>query len=402
MSPYPLAIVRGEGCHLWDADGNRYVDLMQGDWLLPLGHCNPGVSGAICSQVARGTTFVAPEPELGPRLAGLLQRRLPSIERIRFTTSGTEATMYALRLARAATRRPNVAKMRGGYHGTHDSSLLSNYRWTDPDYIPAGLAPGTIESTVLLPFNNLAATRELIETHCDDLAGVIVEPVLGGSGMIPASPKYLTLLRELTTRHGIVLIFDETVTFTYGPHGAQGHYGIDPDLTALGKAIGGGLPLGAFGGKARFMDLVDQDLYPEGPPVRHASTFGGMPVCLAAGAAAVEQLTDDVHTRLHELGARIRGGINELGRRRALPLRATGAAHYFCLHWTPREIRDFDDAVTSDRSVISKLVVALSNEGYLLFHSNGVGVISVPMNESHIDGFVAALDRSLVELGLAA
>jgi glutamate-1-semialdehyde 2,1-aminomutase len=310
--------------------------------------------------------------------------------------------MHALRIARVATGRQKIAKMRGGYHGTYDPSLISNYRWKDPDHVPPGLADGTVENTILLHYNDIAATTALVERHAADLAALIVEPVIGGSGMIPADRDFLVTLRELTRRHGIVLIFDEMVTFTYGPHGAQGHYGVTPDLTTLGKAIGGGLPLAAFGGSAALMDLCDGAVHGGVPPVRHAATFGGIPISLAAGIACVEQLTPAVHAKLHRLGARVRAGIDDLGRRYEIPLRSTGAAHYFCLQWTPTPVVDFDTALSSDREIVGDIVLALNNEGFMLFYSNGVGLMSEPMDDTHADGFLAALERSIRALGLVS
>ncbi len=400
MRPYPLYIERGEGAHVWDADGHQLVDLMSGDWLLPLGHANPAVVAATTAQITNGTTYCSPHVTLGLRLAEVLQQRLPSIERIRFTTSGTEATQSALRLARGFTGRGKVAKMRGGYHGTHDVSLIANGRFlNNPDYVAPGIIPGTRDSVVLLPFNQPDDAEAIIEEHAADLAAVIVEPILGGSGMVPGTPEFLQRLRDVTARHGVVLIFDEVVTFATGPHGVQGTYGIRPDLTTLGKAIGGGLPLGAFGGRADIMALVDPVIDPT-TAYRHASTLGGTPAPLAAGLAQVEQLTPETHEHMNALGERFRAGVRDIAERVDVPLQATGAAHMFGLHWTRTPVVDFDTTQTSDRAVISGLMLHLINEGFLVFLA-GTGTLNAAMSEQDVDSALSTIESSIRESGLA-
>ncbi|WP_238586174.1 aspartate aminotransferase family protein [Rhodococcus rhodochrous] len=394
-----MYIENGAGAYVWDADGHKLLDLMCGDWLLPLGHCHPSVVEATKTQVENGTTFCSPHTTLGIELADALQRRLPSVERIRFTTSGTEATMTALRLARAFTGRGTIAKMRGGYHGTHDVSLIANGRFQNPDLVPPGLVPGTENSVVLLPYNHVDETLRIIEERSGDLAAVIVEPILGGTGMIPATREYLQALREVTTKHDIVLIFDEVVTFPVGLHGVQGMFGITPDLTTLGKAIGGGLPLGAFGGRADIMDLTDPVLDPS-TQMRHATTLGGTPVCLAAGLAQVQALTPEVHDHMDALAERLRSGVRDLATRMDVPLQVTGVAHVFGLHWSEIPVVDFESALASDRVTMSKISMGLLNEGFLMFKS-AAGTVSAPMTAGDIDSFLGALEKVLTESGLA-
>ncbi len=398
MSPYPVYVERGEGAFVWDADGNRMLDLMCGDWLLPLGHCDPAVTTAVAAQLAKGTTFCSPDPSLGYELARLLQQRMPSLERIRFTASGTEATQTALRLARAFTGRPKVAKMRGGYHGTHDVSLIANGRYQDPDAVPPGLIPGTADGVVLLPFNDADAAEALIEAHGSDLAAVIVEPMLGGTGMVPATREFLQRLRAVTERCGVVLIFDEVVTFPISPVGAQHLFEVRPDLTTFGKAIGGGLPLGAFGGSADIMELVDPVVDPT-TQMRHASTLGGSPICLAAGVAQVGQLTPDVHQKLDHLGESLREGVRDVARRLDVPLQVTGMGHTFGLHWTPTPVTDFETSLTADRQIMGQIMLDLLNAGFLVFKS-GVGTVSSPMTDDDVWSFVAAIEHTIRAAGL--
>lgn len=399
MSPYPVYFERAEGAYVWDADGHKMLDVMAGDWLLPLGHCHPDVMRATTDQLGKGTTYCSPHVSLGIEMAEALNARLPSMERIRFTASGTEATMTALRLARVFTGRGKVAKMRGGYHGTHDLSLIANGRFADPDLTPPGLVPGSREALVILPFNDPAGAEAIIESTRDDLAAVIVEPVIGGSGMIPATQEFLTRLRAVTERHGILLIMDEVVTFPIGTGGAQGLYGIHPDLTTLGKAIGGGLPLGAYGGRADIMDLVDPVLDAM-TQMRHATTLGGIPVTLAAGLAQVRALTPELHDHLNTLGERLRSGVRDIGSRRDVPLQVTGLSHVFGIHWTPTPVVDFETALTSDKRITSLLTMSMYNLGILMFKS-ALGTVTSPMTDDDVDMFVGALDQSIVDSGLS-
>lgn len=399
VSPYPVYFERAEGAYVWDADGNKYLDVMSGDWLLPLGHCHPAVLGATIDQLRKGTTYCSPHVSLGIEMAEALNARIPSLERIRFTASGTEATMTALRLARVFTGRGKIAKMRGGYHGTHDLSLIANGRFANPDLTPQGLVPGAREAVVILPYNDPDAAEKIIEAEAADLAAVIVEPVIGGSGMVPATPEFLMRLREVTERHGVLLIMDEVVTFPISWGGAQGLVGVRPDLTTLGKAIGGGLPLGAYGGRADIMDLVDPVIDPM-TQMRHASTLGGIPATLAAGLAQVRALTPEVHDRLNALGERLRSGVRDVGARRRVPLQVTGLAHVFGLHWTTTPVVDFDSAMTSDKRITSLLTTSLYNQGILMFKS-ALGTVTAPMTNDDVDMFVTALDQSIAAGGLA-
>lgn len=397
--PHQIYISRADGCHVWDADGRRLVDLVYGDWLYPLGHNHPAVTAAIAAQLGRGPTFCMPDPELGYEAASRLLGRFPWLDAVRFTTSGTEATLMATRLARAHTGRPKIAKIAGGYHGIHDLSMIVNGRYPDVYFVPKGLAPGTAESVVLLPYNDIDGAAKIIESQPEDIAGVIVEPILGGSGMVPAERSYLEFLRALTRRHGIVLIMDEVVTFPYGPAGVEGAMGIEPDITTFGKAIGGGTPLGALAGTRAIMDQMDSRLHDAQPPVRHASTVGGSPLCLAAAVAVLDHLTPGVYQRLHALGNRLRAGVVRLAADHGIPLQCTGAAHFFALHWTSVPVTDFPTAMTSDREVMSWLLLALCNEGYLMMSAQA-GTLCAAMTPADVDAFLAAIERALLGCGL--
>lgn len=395
----PIHLERGAGAYVWDADGNRCLDFVAGDWTMILGHGNAEVDCAIVDRLSRGTTLCAPDPDLGFELATLLHERYPSMERMRFTTSGTEAVLFAMRVARAATGRPKIAKMRGAYHGTYDTALVANGKFADPAYVVPGLMPGTVQATVLLEYNDIPQSLATIEQHRDELAAVIVEPVHATTGMVPADAAYLQALREVTARFGIILIFDEVCCLGVSAHGAQGTYGVTPDLTTLGKAVGGGLPLGVFGGSAAVMRQVDPwlnrlpgETSQNTAPVRHASTLAGTALNLTVALATVRQLTPELHAHLDDLGSRLRSGINAVGARHGLPLRATGAGNLFGLHWTPHPVVDIRTAQTSRRRVVHELNVFLYNAGYLVM-PNGNGIVTAAMTVADIDGFLDDLDR---------
>jgi glutamate-1-semialdehyde 2,1-aminomutase len=399
-TPYPVYMDHGDGCWIWDADGNRYFDLVAGDWALPLGHRNPVVSSSIAAQLAKGTTWGGPDAELTFQVATLIQQRIPSMQRMRFTTSATEAVMQCMRLARTHTGRPKIAKMRGAFHGLYDIPLVGNGRYPDAGYAPPGLPDGTVQSTVLLEYNDSKNSVQAIDAEADKLAAVIVEPINATNGMIPATREFLQTLREATQRRGIVLIFDETVTFPVSDHGGQGLYGVTPDLTTLGKVVGGGLPLGVFGGREEIMNLVDPAIHaPNRPPVDHVSTFAGMPICLAASVATMQELTSDAHQHLQDLGEYLRQGVSALAAELQVPLQATGTGLLFGLHWTPNRVVDIQTARTSNRDALYALNRHMYNAGYYMF-PKGIGIVSTPMQTADLDQFFAALEGAIVESGL--
>ncbi|MBM3947481.1 MAG: aminotransferase class III-fold pyridoxal phosphate-dependent enzyme, partial [SAR202 cluster bacterium] len=265
-APYPLTIARGDGCRVWDVDGTARLDFFSNFTTLVLGHNHPAVTTALQEQLANGTSFFG-GTEHQAKLAQLLCDRVPSLEQVRFTNSGTEATLNAVRAAKAFTGRAKIAKCEGGYHGTHEALAVSTTpqlaqvgRADRPANVPAdqGLPQSVVDNVVVLPFNDVAAARRLLMEHHGELAAVIVEPVLGNGGMIPATGEFLAMLRQVTSEHGILLVFDEVVTFQVARGGAQEHYGVTPDMTTLGKIIGGGMPVGAFGGRRDVMALYDQ------------------------------------------------------------------------------------------------------------------------------------------------
>src|SRR5438128_8477355 len=308
----PLFVARGKGSAIWDVDGNRYIDYLASWGPLIAGHAHPGVVAAIQDAATRGTSFGAPtEAELD--LADLVKKAFPSIDLVRFVSSGTEATMSALRLARASTGRDMIVKFDGGYHGHADGLLVQagsgplTFGQPDSPGVPADYA----RKTLSVPYNDLPAVRDAFQAHPGQIAAVIVEPVAGNMGVVPPAPGFLEHLRSLTREHGTLLIFDEVITgFRIALGGAQERFRVTPDLTCLGKIVGGGLPVGAYGGRR---DLMEQ-ISPLGP-VYQAGTLSGNPLAMAAGAATVRLLTEPgVYAHLDTLSARLADGLVDAAR----------------------------------------------------------------------------------------
>src|SRR5256885_4448807 len=306
----PPVLVRGEGAVVWDEAGRRYIDYVGAFGPLLLGHANRGVVEAIHSAAEAGGSFGVTGPG-EVRLAQPIRRRMPSIERIRFVNSGTEAAMSALRVARAATGRDLIVKFDGGYHGHADSLLVEAGSGVATLSIPgsAGVARAVAAQTVVAAYNDLDSVEALLESHPGHVAAVIVEPVAANMGVVAPATGFLKGLRELTERAGALLIFDEVITgFRVAPGGAQALYGVRPDLTVLGKIIGGGLPVGAYGGRADLMDLVA----PSGP-VYQPGTLSGHPVVMAAGEATLAQLTPDIYAKIESQAARLESRVRDAG-----------------------------------------------------------------------------------------
>lgn len=339
----PPFIARAERNHLVDVDGNRYVDLVSSWGAIILGHAHPSVIDAVTGALAKGSSFGAPT-EAEVRLAQAIRDRVPSMERVRLVSSGTEATMHAIRLARGATGRELVVKMDGCYHGAHDSMLVAAGSGIATLGIPGspGVPLGTAAATLVVPFNDLDALEARFREHPDGIAAVIVEPVAGNMGLVAPAPGYLEGLRTLCDRHGAVLVFDEVMTgCRLAPGGAQERYGVRPDLTTLGKVVGGGMPLAAFGGRA---DLMEQ-LAPIGP-IYQAGTLSGNPVAVAAGRAALEALDPAAYDALEAAGAAIEAAVAPVAHRRGACVARVGSM--FTVFFRPDPPRSFAEAKTCD------------------------------------------------------
>ena len=400
FDPYPFYIERGQGAHIWDADGVDRLDFNGNYTSLILGHAPPEAIKAVQDVAAAGLSFPGPtEHEI--RLAEALVRRIPSMETLRFTNSGTEATMNAVRAARAFTGRAKIAKFEGAYHGTHDWVLVS----VSPDVktaggrtrpkavaSSAGVPPAVLKHTVVLPWNDGDACEAILEREGPNVAALLVDPLLGIGGVLPPGEGFLERLRALTERHGIVLVFDEVISFRVGPGGAQGRFGVRPDLTTLGKIIGGGLPIGAFGGRADIMAAYDPRR--GGARISHGGTFNANPATMAAGLATLNALTPEAYARLDALGERLRGGVTRLlaGTRRKGQI--TGVSSLFCLHWTTGALTDYRSSRPRDAEMPLRVFIGLVNDGILLT-PRGLGACSLAMTDEDVDRFVNALARVL-------
>jgi glutamate-1-semialdehyde 2,1-aminomutase len=404
FDPYPFYIQRGQGAHLWDADGVDRLDFNGNYTSLIVGHAHPEVVKAAQEAAALGMSFPGPtEHEI--RLAEILTRRIPSLECVRFTNSGTEATMNAVRLARAFTGRSKIAKFEGAYHGTHDGVLVSvspdpkvagGRRRPKPVASSAGVAPAVLKQTVVLPWNDPEACLEILEKEAGTLACVLVDPLLGIGGIIPPVEGFLPRLREVTARHGIVLVFDEVISFRIAWGGAQERFGVRPDLTTLGKIIGGGLAVGAFGGRADIMAAYDPRR--GAARISHGGTFNANPVTMAAGVATMNLLTPEAYTRLDALGDRLRGGLARLLQAARRKAQVSGIGSLFCLHWTSTPLTDYRSSRPRDPEMPIRVFMGLLNEGILLTQ-RGLGACSLAMTEEDIDRFVNALARVLSREG---
>jgi glutamate-1-semialdehyde 2,1-aminomutase len=363
-------MIRGDGIRTWDVDGNEYRDFLGNYTSLILGHAHPDVVTAVERQIRRGSAFAAPT-EIEIELAEEIRRRLASIDAIRFTNSGTEATMFALRAARAFTRRPLVAKFESAYHGTHDTALA----WS------AGVPPAVSEQVIELPWGDAEGAVRAIAGRERDIAAIIIEPVQGAGGVRVAEPEFLAFLRELTMRIGALLIFDEVIAFRIGPNGAQGRLGgIRPDLTTLGKIIGGGYPSGAFGGRQDVMDQFDARRL---DALSHGGTFNGNPVSAAAGLATLRAMTPGRYDDLERLGNRLRARISDGLGRAGIDARVTGIASIFQVF---PGLSRAESGITPQQALFLGLLL----DGFHLA-PRGMGAIATPTTESDVDALADAI-----------
>jgi glutamate-1-semialdehyde 2,1-aminomutase len=404
FKPYPTYMVCGEGCHIHDADGNQYIDFMNNYTSLFHGHNHKKIQEAVAKQLTCGMVFGSPHRSQF-ELADILCERVPSIEKIRFCNSGTEATMMAIRAVRAFTGKDMIVKMEGGYHGTHDvveasvsPSLETAGDPASPTIIPysQGIPINTFANVVIVPFNDEAATKAAIEAHRDELAAVIIEPIMNAAGTIPARRDYLRFLRDITNKEEILLIFDEIATFRMSFGGAQDYYGVTPDVTALGKIIGGGLPIGAFGGREDIMAIFS----PDKGTLHHAGTFNGHPVAMVAGIVAMQESTPDVYERINYLGDVLRRGINDAFSENGIVGSTSGIGSLLAIHYTTDRIKNYRDvrrATDAAGSLPALMHLSLLNHG-IFMASRGQLALSSPMGEKEINKAILAVREACIEL----
>jgi glutamate-1-semialdehyde 2,1-aminomutase len=403
IRPYPLYVASGRGAWITDVDGRRYLDANGNFTSIILGHADPVVNGAVAAQLARGTAFsLATEAEL--ELAELLCDRVPSFERIRFGNSGTEAVMGAIKAARAFTGRPMIAKVEGAYHGTYDhaeTSLGSGPPdWGEPASpasVPysAGAPESVARETAVLPFNDAAAARSVLDRCGAGLAAVLIDTLPSRVGMPTPDPEFLRAVTSTARAVGALVILDEVISFRLGPGGNQGRLGLEPDLTALGKIIGGGFPVGAVAGRADVM-AVFESVDGARPRVPSGGTFSANAVTMVAGTACMAQLTDASFQRLADLGERARAGFRSAFEATAVDWQVTGEGSLFRLHPHARPIRGYRDTHHSPGEAATMAALQhrlLERQVYL--SSYGMGCLNLAMTDADVDHLVAAVADAL-------
>ena len=390
----PFVVERGDGCRIWDVDGREYIDFVLSWGPLVLGHAPPVVLVALEETMRRGTSFGIPT-ELEVRLAELIIERMPHIEMLRFVSSGTEATMSAVRLARAVTGRDVVLKFDGCYHGHADSFLVKAGSGVATLGLPnsPGVPDALARLTITAPFNDLDAVEHALERH--DVAAVIIEPVVGNAGFIPPDPQFLPGLRSLTEHAGALLIFDEVMTgFRVAYGGARERFGVVPDLTALGKVIGGGLPVAAYGGRRELMESVA----PSGP-VYQAGTLSGNPLAMAAGIATLQALTPELHDSISRRTSAMVQGLRESAARYRIPFTADAAGSMWGFFFRAEPVRSFADAKTADVDAFRRFFhTALERGVYLAPSAFEAAFMSAAHSTHDVETALERLDEAMSRL----
>jgi glutamate-1-semialdehyde 2,1-aminomutase len=382
FEPYPFYTAKAKGSKLYDVDGNEYVDFWLGHTALILGHSPPAVVEAVKKQLENGTHY-GTSHELEIQLAEQVVKIVPSAEMIRFTNSGTEANMYATRLARAYTGRTKIAKFEGGWHGGYDA-LHTGVKY--PFDIPesAGLTAGALQDTIVLPFNDLEGVKERLKNK--EVASIVIEPVLGAGGGIPAEKEFLKELREFCDEKGILLIFDEVITgFRLAPGGGQQYYGVTPDITVFGKILGGGFPIGAFCGRREIMERIDTLLYERPHYSFHGGTFAANPISMTAGLATLKILEDgQLIDKLNNVGGKIREKLREIFEANGVDVQVTGAGSLFGILFTKEEVKDARAASKADKKKQINYHLNLITNG-VFFLPKHIGALSTAHSEDDID-----------------
>lgn len=389
----PIFMERGKGSKIYDIDGNEYIDYVLSWGPLILGHANDTVTGALNKAVLNGTSFGAPT-ELENKMAELVIDRVPSIEMVRMVSSGTEATLAALRLARGFTGKNKILKFIGCYHGHSDSLLIKAGSGVATLGLPdsPGVPKGTAENTITVHYNDLDAVKAAFERFGDDIAAVIVEPVAGNMGVVPPVDGFLEGLREITSEHDALLIFDEVMTgFRVGYNCAQGYFGVTPDLTCLGKVIGGGLPVGAFGGRR---DIMEQ-IAPSGP-VYQAGTLSGNPLAMTGGFYTLSQLTPDSYDYFNHLGDMLEQGLTEVFSKHNVPITINRAGSMIGFFLNAEKVTNFEIASRSDLKLFAAMYKEMANNGVFLPPSQFEGMfLSTEHTEEDIQKTIDAFDKAL-------
>lgn len=359
--PYPFFAEYAKGSKIVDVDGKSYLDYCLAYGPMVLGHANPDVMAEVMAQIKKGSAYGVPtENEI--KLAKLVVKKVPCAEMVRFVNSGTEATMSAIRLARAATNRKKIIKFEGAYHGAHDYVLVKSGSGAAGLPDSPGVPEETTKNTILIPFNNKDAIVDLIKAEGDSIAAIIVEPIMGNIGIIPPMDKYLEFLRDITIENGIILIFDEVITgFRVSEGGAQEYFGVTPNLVTFGKILGGGFPIGAISGKKELIEM----LAPSGN-VYQAGTFNGNPISITAGLATLKQLNNNFYSAMDTKGDILRKGIQDILEGHKLDYKVAGMSSMFQIYFTENEVWNYEDAKTADTEKFNIYFKTLLKEGVFI------------------------------------
>lgn len=399
--PFPNFIERGEGAYMYDVDGHKLLDFQNNYTSLIHGHGHQPTVEAVQKQIALGSAYTAPfEKQI--QLANLLVDRYPSIDLVRFCNSGTEANMHALRIARAYTGKAKLVKTEGGYHGTTDVFEAS----VDPNIKKAGtldqikvipesrgVSANALKDVLVVPFNDIERTKKMIEEHHEEIACVIIEPIMGSAGQITPEIEYLQFLRKITEEYNIVLIFDEVVTGRLSTGGAQKYYGVTPDLTTLGKIIGGGVPVGAFGGKKEIMEMYD----PRQKKMYHSGTFNGNAVTMAAGLATMTAYDEAAVAHVNGLGDAFKAGVEDIYKRLGLGMQILGTGSLYNLIFSNKEIKNYRDVAAAHEELNKVLYLDLLTRG--VFNAErGMFCMSTPMTMDDIGFALETLEAALKDL----
>ena len=398
--PYPIYVDRAQDCYVWDLDGRKYVDFENHHTASILGHSHPAVVEAMHEAVEQGFGLGGPTA-LEAEIAEELTSRFPSMDKVRFTNSGTESSIHVTRLVRAVSGKPKIAKFEGAYHGSHDAVEVSVSPPIDrageaesPEAVASwpGMSRTAEEDVVVLPYNQPESVELILREHKDEVAAVFYD---GKPGMYDIPDEFSHFVRDLTTELGMIMVMDEVVSFRAGYGGYQALSGVEPDLTIMGKIVGGGMPVGAIGGKAELMDVFDTSQ--EGTRINQSGTYSGNHFTLAAGLATLKALTPEVYAHLDSLRERLHAGLEETYGRAGLPCNVLSAGSIVSVYLTDQPVRDYRSAkVLPDQELAGRIGLSLALKGYQA--KGGMGhVLSSPMSEEHIDGLLGALVGVLAE-----
>lgn len=399
--PFPNFIKYGDGAYMYDEDGFKLLDFQNNYTSLIHGHAHPETVEAVREQIAKGSAYTAPfEKQI--ELSEILTQRFPSVDMIRYTNSGTEANMHALRIARAYTGKAKIIKTEGGYHGTTDVFEAS----VDPNIKKAGtldqikvipesrgVSENALKDVLVVPFNDIERTRKMIEEHHRETACIIIEPIMGSAGQITPDLEYLKFLREITEQYHIVLIFDEVVTGRLSLGGAQKFYGVTPDLTTMGKIIGGGTPVGAFGGKQEIMQMYD----PREKKMYHSGTFNGNAVTMAAGLATMKAYNQEAVDYVNGLGTLFKEGVLKIYDKLGLNMKISGAGSIYNILFTDKEVKNYRDVASAHEELNKVLYMSLLTKG-VFDAERGMFCMSTAMTKEDIRFGLDTLETSLREM----